>query len=64
MNFYTYIFMKKYTLNFTTATVQGAKKNPAQENPGGIFSKQAALSKQHCRRFRRQESSDPLKPAQ
>jgi ribosomal protein S5 len=26
MNFYTYNFMKKYTLNFTTATVPGAKK--------------------------------------
>ncbi|MHC8293471.1 hypothetical protein [Pseudomonas sp. LB3P58] len=64
VNFYTYIFMKKYTLNFTSATVQGAKKIPPKRTRAGFFSKQAALSKQRCRRFRRQESSDPLKPAQ
>ncbi|MGH8425347.1 MAG: hypothetical protein ACRER3_23820 [Pseudomonas fluorescens] len=37
MNFYTYIFMKKYTLNFTTATVQGAKKIPPKRTWAGFF---------------------------
>jgi len=63
MKFYTFNFMKKYTLNFTTATVQGAKKNPSQETLAGFF-KQTALSKQRCRDFRQQESSDQQKPAQ
>ncbi|WP_369007738.1 hypothetical protein [Pseudomonas fluorescens] len=37
VNFYTYIFMKKYTLNFTTATVQGAKKIPPKRTRAGFF---------------------------
>ncbi|KAA0981935.1 hypothetical protein FQ187_17200 [Pseudomonas sp. ANT_J28] len=36
VNFYTYIFMKKYTLNFTSATVQDAKKSRPRE-PGRDF---------------------------
>ncbi|MNF55984.1 hypothetical protein D3C87_1735100 [compost metagenome] len=35
MKFSIYNFMKSYTINFTRAI--RAKKNPAQESPGGIF---------------------------
>jgi hypothetical protein len=37
VNFYTYIFMKKYTLNFTTATGQGTKKIPPRKTRAGLF---------------------------
>ncbi|WP_369698815.1 hypothetical protein [Pseudomonas svalbardensis] len=44
VNFYTYIFMKNYTLNFTAATVQGTKKIPPKRTQAGFF-----LSRQRYR---------------
>jgi ribosomal protein S5 len=38
VKFYAYNFMKNYTVNFTTATVRGAKKIPSKATWAGFLS--------------------------
>jgi len=52
MKFYIYNFMKKYTLNFTTTTVQGTKKIPPRKTRAGSM----------CRRPRWSRSAGPDHP--